>query len=92
MKVSKHISQARNKGRDSYCVTYHDAIIMRWNKKQQQRSDDPMEPDIAALADEIWVELAEATHVEPPIQIKMYYDKTVKREDPENNKVLVDFK
>ena len=51
-----------------------------------------MEPDIAALADEIWVELAEATHVEPPIQIKMYYDKTVKREDPENNKVLVDFK
>ncbi len=28
----------------------------------------------------------------PPIQIKMYYDETVKREEPENNKVLVDFK
>jgi hypothetical protein len=24
------------KGRDSYCVTYHDAIIMRWNKDKDQ--------------------------------------------------------
>jgi hypothetical protein len=24
------------KGRDSYCVTYHDAIIMRWNKDKYQ--------------------------------------------------------
>jgi len=27
-----HWAQTRKKGRDSYCITYHDAIIMRWNK------------------------------------------------------------
>jgi hypothetical protein len=25
----QHWAQTRKKGRDSYCVTYHDAIIMR---------------------------------------------------------------
>jgi hypothetical protein len=29
-------AQTRKKGRDSYCVTYHDAIIMRWNKDKYQ--------------------------------------------------------
>ena len=28
----QHWAQVKNKGRDTYCVTYHDAIIMRWNK------------------------------------------------------------
>jgi len=46
-----------------------------------------VEPSIAALADEIWDELALASHVVHPIQIKVYYDETVKREDPDNNKV-----
>jgi len=32
----QHWAQTRNKGRDSYCVTYHDAIIMRWNKEKYQ--------------------------------------------------------
>jgi hypothetical protein len=29
-------AQTRKKGRDSYCMTYHDAIIMRWNKDKYQ--------------------------------------------------------
>jgi len=32
----QHWAQTRKKGRDSYCVTYHDAIIMRWNKYKYQ--------------------------------------------------------
>jgi hypothetical protein len=32
----KHWAQTRKKGRDSYCITYHDAIIMRWNKDKYQ--------------------------------------------------------
>jgi len=32
----QHWAQTRNKGSDSYCVTYHDAIIMRWNKDKCQ--------------------------------------------------------
>jgi hypothetical protein len=32
----QHWAQTRKKGRDSYCVTYHDAIIMRWNKDKYQ--------------------------------------------------------
>jgi len=28
----QHWAQTRKKGRDSYCITYHDAMIMRWNK------------------------------------------------------------
>jgi hypothetical protein len=32
----QHWAQVRNKGRDTYCVTYHDAIIMRWNKDKYQ--------------------------------------------------------
>jgi hypothetical protein len=45
-----------------------------------------MEPNIAALADERWDELAEASHVEYPIQIKAYYDDTVKKEDPDKTR------
>ncbi len=32
----QHWAQVRNRGRDTYCVTYHDAIIMRWNKDKYQ--------------------------------------------------------
>jgi hypothetical protein len=32
----QHWAQTRKKGRDSYCVTYHEAIIMRWNKDKYQ--------------------------------------------------------
>ena len=32
----QHWAQTGKKGRDSYCVTYHDAIIMRWNKDKCQ--------------------------------------------------------
>ncbi len=32
----QHWAQTRKKGRDSYCVTYHDAIIMGWNKDKYQ--------------------------------------------------------
>jgi len=32
----QHWAQTRKKGRDSYCVTYHDATIMRWNKDKHQ--------------------------------------------------------
>jgi hypothetical protein len=45
-----------------------------------------MEPDIAALADEIWDKLAEDADVEHPIQIKAYYDDTVKKEDPDKTR------
>jgi hypothetical protein len=32
----QHWAQVRNKGRDTYCVAYHDAIIMRGNKEKYQ--------------------------------------------------------
>jgi hypothetical protein len=32
----QHWAQTRKKGRDSYYTTYHDAIIMRWNKDKYQ--------------------------------------------------------
>ncbi len=32
----QHWAQTRKKGRDSYCITYPDAIIMRWNKDKYQ--------------------------------------------------------
>jgi len=32
----QHRAQTRKKGRDSYCITYHDALIMRWNKDKYQ--------------------------------------------------------
>jgi len=32
----QHLAQVRNKGRDTYCLTYHDAVIMRWNKDKYQ--------------------------------------------------------
>jgi hypothetical protein len=30
-----NIGQARKKGRDTYCITYHDAIVMRWNRNKR---------------------------------------------------------
>jgi hypothetical protein len=32
----QHWAQTRKKGRVSYCITYHDAITMRWNKDKYQ--------------------------------------------------------
>jgi hypothetical protein len=32
----QHWAQTRKKERDSYCITYHDFIIMRWNKDKYQ--------------------------------------------------------
>jgi hypothetical protein len=32
----QHWAQTKKKGRDSYCETYHDAIIMRWIKDKYQ--------------------------------------------------------
>ena len=32
----QHWAQTRKKGRDSNCITYHDAIIMKWNKDKYQ--------------------------------------------------------
>jgi hypothetical protein len=32
----QHWAQVRNRKRDTYCVTYYDAIIMRWNKDKYQ--------------------------------------------------------
>jgi hypothetical protein len=34
--LPQHWAQTRKKGRDSCCITYHDAIIMRWNKDKYQ--------------------------------------------------------
>jgi hypothetical protein len=34
----------------------------------------------------------EASLVEPPLNVKPFYDEVIKVEDPTNNKVLVDFK
>jgi hypothetical protein len=32
----QHWAKTRKKGSDSYCITYHDAIVMRWNKDKYQ--------------------------------------------------------
>jgi hypothetical protein len=32
----QHWAQVRGRKRDTYCVTYYDAIIMRWNKNKYQ--------------------------------------------------------
>jgi hypothetical protein len=57
----------------------------------QQQTNDPMEPDVEALADEMWNELAEASLVEHSMQIKGY-DDVVKKEALNNNKVVLYFK
>jgi hypothetical protein len=48
--------------------------------------------NVTAVADDIWNELVEASSIEPPTQIKGYYDNVVKKEDPSNPKVSIDFK
>jgi len=47
--------------------------------------------NIEDVSSEIWKELEEASKVEPPLNIKPYYDDMVKREDP-ISKEVVDFK
>jgi hypothetical protein len=44
------------------------------------------------FASDLWNELAAAALVEPPLNIKAFYDDIVKVEDPAKSKVLVDFK
>lgn len=48
--------------------------------------------NLATVADDIWDELVDASRIEPPLQIKGYYDDIVKKEDPSNPKVYLDFK
>jgi hypothetical protein len=48
--------------------------------------------DVVAIASDIWKDLVEAFLVEPPLNVKPFYDEVIKVEDPTNNKVLVDFK
>jgi hypothetical protein len=45
-----------------------------------------------AIADDIWKDLDEASCVEPPLLIKLYYDDMVKKEEGQALKVFVDFK
>ena len=47
--------------------------------------------NIEVIASEIWKELEEASKVEPPLNIKPYYDEMVKKEDS-LTKAFVDFK
>jgi hypothetical protein len=47
--------------------------------------------NIEVVAEEIWKELEEASKVEPPLNIKPYYDDMVKKEDPAT-KELINFK
>jgi hypothetical protein len=48
--------------------------------------------DVVAIASDVWKDLVEASLVEPPLNVKPFYDEVIKVEDPTNNKVLVDFK
>jgi len=48
--------------------------------------------NITLIASDLWNELAAAALVEPPLNIKPFYDDIVKVEDPSNSKVLVAFK
>jgi hypothetical protein len=48
--------------------------------------------NVIAVADDIWNEHVEASHIEPPMKIKGYYEDVVKKEDPSNPKVYIDFK
>ncbi len=48
--------------------------------------------NITQIASDLWNELVAAALVEPPLNVKVFYDDIVKVEDPANSKVLVDFK
>jgi hypothetical protein len=48
--------------------------------------------NITQIASDLWNELVAAALVEPPLNVKAFYDDIVKVEDPANSKVLVDFK
>ena len=48
--------------------------------------------NITQIASDLWNELVAAALVEPPLNVKAFYDDIVKLEDPANSKVLVDFK
>jgi hypothetical protein len=50
-----------------------------------------MDGNVETIAADVWNELLEASRVEPPLNIKPFYDDMVKREDPVS-KALVDFK
>jgi hypothetical protein len=47
--------------------------------------------NVEVVAEEIWKELEEASKIEPPLNIKPYYDDMVKKEDPAT-KELINFK
>jgi len=48
--------------------------------------------NIDQVCSDIWKELVAAARVEPALNLKPFYDEIVKKEDPVNNKVLIDFK
>jgi hypothetical protein len=48
--------------------------------------------NINQVCSDIWKELVAAARVEPALNLKPFYDEIVKKEDPVNNKVLIDFK
>ncbi len=41
-----------------------------------------------AIASDVWKDLVEASLVEPPLNVKPFYDEVIKVEDPTNNKVF----
>jgi hypothetical protein len=47
---------------------------------------------IDSIAESIWKELVEASHVEPPLHAKPFYDDMAKKEVLSKSKVIFDFK
>jgi len=48
--------------------------------------------NVASVSEEIWNDLVVASRIEQPMQVKPFYNDMVKKEDPNNNKVFLDFK
>jgi hypothetical protein len=60
--------------------------------KNRINANDKVMENYVAIADDIWKDLDEASCVEPPLLIKLYYDDMVKKEEGQALKVFVDFK
>jgi hypothetical protein len=48
--------------------------------------------NVDVVFDEDWNKLVEASHVEPPLNVKPYYNDVAKKEEPVGSKQFVDFK
>ncbi len=55
-------------------------------------SSDTADDSVVQIADELWLEQEQASFIDPPLKVKPYYDEMVRKEDSDNNKVMVDFK